>query len=294
LQGRLPWPTSPTSITSTSKRLTAWNRPCCSPSLAAASRSVYSAQRSMISAERFRSGSCRRTARPVLSCAPWRTGARLARQSRGLAIERLVRLTRCTLCPDSDQILQRSEMSRWGHVRTAPRVGKENFHVFSGLVGSFVQPSCSTQLAIVCFASGDQPRSGTLVAIICLVGGLPRSAVARHSRKGGTFFGSVSSLSRYRPETEPSSDANGPDTERQDQLSPNHHFRLATRGRSIQQEETSAPTDMPSPLAFSAHHFLATAWEASIGSDEWKSRQLSVLSSTWSSRRQRDRLVLPC
>jgi hypothetical protein len=114
--------------------------------------------------------------------------------------------------------------------------------------------------------------------------------------KGRDFFrlGSVSSLSRYRPETEPSSDANGPDTERQDQLSPNHHFRLATRGRSIQQEETSAPTDMPSPLAFSAHHFLATAWEASIGSDEWKSRQLSVLSSTWSSRRQRDRLVLPC
>jgi hypothetical protein len=49
-----------------------------------------------------------------------------------------------------------------------------------------------------------------------------------------------------------------------------------------------------SPLAFSAHHFLATAWEASIGSDEWKSRQLSVLSSTWSSRRQRDRLILPC
>jgi hypothetical protein len=27
---------------------------------------------------------------------------------------------------------------------------------------------------------------------------------------------------------------NGPDTEAQDQLSPNHHFRLATRGRSIQ------------------------------------------------------------
>jgi hypothetical protein len=27
---------------------------------------------------------------------------------------------------------------------------------------------------------------------------------------------------------------NRPDTEAQDQLSPNHHFRLATRGRSIQ------------------------------------------------------------
>jgi len=30
--------------------------------------------------------------------------------------------------------------------------------------GSFIQPSCSTQLAIVCFASGDQPSSGTVVA----------------------------------------------------------------------------------------------------------------------------------
>jgi hypothetical protein len=33
--------------------------------------------------------------------------------------------------------------------------------------GGFVQPSCWTQLAIICLASGDQPSSGALVAIVC-------------------------------------------------------------------------------------------------------------------------------
>jgi hypothetical protein len=40
--------------------------------------------------------------------------------------------------------------------------------VFSRLAGGFVQPNRSTQLAIICFASGDQPSSGAFVAIICL------------------------------------------------------------------------------------------------------------------------------
>jgi hypothetical protein len=41
--------------------------------------------------------------------------------------------------------------------------------VFSGPAGGFVQPSCWIQLAIICLASGDQPSSGALVAIICFV-----------------------------------------------------------------------------------------------------------------------------
>ena len=61
MQGLLPWPTSPTSLTSTGKRSIAWNRPCCSALLAAASPSVYSAQRPTISAERFRCGRYRHT-----------------------------------------------------------------------------------------------------------------------------------------------------------------------------------------------------------------------------------------
>jgi len=41
--------------------------------------------------------------------------------------------------------------------------------VFSGPASGLVEPSCWTQLAITCFASGDQPSFGALVAIICLV-----------------------------------------------------------------------------------------------------------------------------
>jgi len=42
--------------------------------------------------------------------------------------------------------------------------------VLSGLAGCFVQPSCCTQLVIICLVSGDQPSSGAFVAIICLLG----------------------------------------------------------------------------------------------------------------------------
>jgi hypothetical protein len=47
---------SRTIFTLTGKKSTAWNQPCCSPQLAAASRCVYSARRRMISAELSRCG----------------------------------------------------------------------------------------------------------------------------------------------------------------------------------------------------------------------------------------------
>src|SRR5205823_13631699 len=42
--------------------------------------------------------------------------------------------------------------------------------------GCFVQPSCWTQLAIFCLASGDQPSSGALVG---LSAGLPHRKTAK-------------------------------------------------------------------------------------------------------------------
>src|SRR6516164_8020044 len=53
---RHPWPILPTSFTSTSKRSSAWSRPCCFLSLAAASRSAHSAQRFTMLGGPFRSG----------------------------------------------------------------------------------------------------------------------------------------------------------------------------------------------------------------------------------------------
>jgi hypothetical protein len=37
------------------------------------------------------------------------------------------------------------------------------------VAGGFVQPSCSTQFAIICLVSGDHPSSGAFAANICLV-----------------------------------------------------------------------------------------------------------------------------
>lgn len=39
----------------------------------------------------------------------------------------------------------------------------------SGVADGWVQPSCCTQVVIICLVSGDQPASGALVAMICLV-----------------------------------------------------------------------------------------------------------------------------